>query len=35
MTEREKLIDSIIRLLNQADETHLSKIYQFIIHIIK
>lgn len=35
MTPKEKLIESIIRLLNQADERRLQAIYQFVLNIIK
>jgi len=35
MTPKEKLIESITRLLNRLDESRLKNIYQFVIHISK
>lgn len=35
MTPRERLIESIIRLLQDADERKLRNIYNFVLHIIK
>lgn len=35
MTPREKLIESITRLLNHADERRLQAIYHFVLNIIK
>lgn len=35
MTEREKLITSIIRLLSEIDDARLRCVYQFVLHISK
>lgn len=35
MTPRERLIESIIRLLQDADERKLRIIYNFVLHIVR
>lgn len=35
MTQKEKLIESITRLLSKLDETRLKNIYHFVLHISK
>lgn len=35
MTEREKLIASIEKLLSRLDDARLRSVYQFILHISK
>lgn len=35
MVDKEKIIQSIVRLLGQIDERKLHDIYNFVLHIMK
>lgn len=35
MTPKEKLLESIARLISEMDEDRLKSVYQFVLHISK